>query len=123
VTDFRDSSLVVSTKPTAVDAGIYPFYAALYCNPCAGAGHNCMTVGTIGGCYGLWSSEPESGYCGCTLKNLPAWHANSCSSCTSAAPPTSLWQFAKKGFCGLTVIIDTDEGTLSPNSFYLSARP
>lgn len=103
--------------------GTYPLYACLYCNPCGGAGHNCTTISVQGGCFQVWSSEPESGYCGYTLKNLPTWHANTCSKCASAAPGTHLWQFAEQGYCGLTVDIDMDEGTMTPYSFYLTAKP
>lgn len=103
-------------------SGVYPFYACLYCNPCAGAGHNCTTVASAGGCFAIWSSEPESPYCSYSLKNLPPWHANSCT-CATGAPATALWQFAEAGPCGLTVNVDMDEGTLTPYSFYLSSRP
>jgi hypothetical protein len=103
--------------------GFYPLFACLYCNPCGGAGHNCTTVQSAHGCYAIWSNEPESPYCGYSLKNLPAWHANSCSSCASNAPSTDFWQFAEQVVCNLTVNVDMDEGTLTPYSFYLSARP
>jgi hypothetical protein len=104
------------------DAGEYPLYACLYCNPCGGAGHNCTTIASAHGCFAVWSSEPETPYCGYSLKNLPAWHANSCT-CAAGAPTTLLWQFAEKGVCSLTVNVDMDEGTLTPYSFYLNARP
>jgi hypothetical protein len=103
--------------------GVFPLFACLYCNPCGGAGHNCTTVGTAGGCFSIWSSEPETPYCGNSLKNLPSWHANSCAACQTNAPATSLWQFSERNVCGLTVNVDMDTGTLSPNSLYLSARP
>ncbi len=100
-------------------AGGYPFYACLYCNPLA-AGHNCSTIGSAGGCFAVWSSEPETGYCGYTLRNLPSWHA---SGCAPPAPSTKLWQFAEAGYCRLSYNVDMDEGTLTPYSFYLGSRP
>jgi len=103
--------------------GTYPLYACLYCNPCGGVGHNCTTVGSAGHCWGIWSNEPETPYCGNSLKNLPAWHANTCAPCSTAAPGTLLWQFAEKAVCGLTVNVDMNEGTLAAYAFYLSARP
>jgi len=99
-----------------------PLYASLYCNPCGGSHHNCSTIGSAGGCFAVWSSEPESGYCGYSLRSLPAWHAANCSGCGSTVP-TVVWQFAEKGVCGLSVNVDMDEGTLTPYSFLLSARP
>lgn len=103
-------------------AGTYPLWASLYCNPCRGAGHNCTTVASVGGCYNIWSSTPESGFCGYSLKNLPPWSAYTCS-CATGAPSTTLWQFAEAGVCSLTYNVDMDEGTLAAYSFYLSARP
>lgn len=102
--------------------GEFLLYPCLYCNPCGGSGHNCTTVVQGGACYGIWSSEPESPYCGYNLRSLPGWHANACT-CATGAPATVLWQFAEAGTCGLSVNIDMDEGTLTPYSFYLSARP
>ena len=71
----------------------------------------------------MWPNEPETPYCGNSLKNLPAWHATACDPCTSTAPATFLWQFAEQTACSLTVNIDMDEGTLTPYSLYLTSRP
>jgi hypothetical protein len=98
-----------------------PLYASLYCDPCSGA--NCSTVGAEGQCFAIWSSEPETGYCGYDLTNLPPWHAASCSSC-SVSVPTYLWQFAEKTACSLSYCnVDMNEGTIAANCFYLSAYP
>lgn len=102
-------------------SGEFPFYACLYCNPCHTS--NCTTVTSDGGCFAIWSSEPESPYCSYKLSNLPAWHATSCASCVTGGPTTLLWQFAEVNVCGLTVNVDMNEGTMSPYSFYLSAKP
>ena len=103
--------------------GFAPLFACLYCNPCGGAGHNCTTIVAAGYCWSVWSSVPESPYCGYSLRSLPPWHAYSCSRCVSNAPATSLWQFAEQGVCNLSVNIDMDEGTLTPYAFYLAYRP
>jgi hypothetical protein len=102
--------------------GSTPLFACLYCNPCRGAGHNCTTVVADGYCWSIWSSTPETGYCGYSLKSLPPWHANTCT-CATNAPGTSLWQFAEKTPCSLTVNIDMDEGTLTTYSFHLAYDP
>jgi hypothetical protein len=102
--------------------GYAPLFACLYCNPCAGAGHNCTTIVADGYCWTIWSSEPESPYCSYKVSNLPPWHATTCS-CVSNGPGTTLWQFAEEGVCGLTVNIDMDEGTLTPYSFHLAYDP
>lgn len=100
----------------------YPLFACLYCNPCGGAGHNCTTVVAAGGCFRIWSSEPETPYCGYKLSNLPPWAAHTCS-CVTSGPPTILWQFAEQPVCNLTVNVDMDEGTMTPYTFYLGSRP
>jgi len=97
-----------------------PLYACLYCNPCHGAGHNCTTIAGTN-CFAIWSSTPE--ICGYSMNNLPAFNPNKCSACIANPPASLLWQFAEKGVCSLSVNIDMNEGTLTPYSFYLNARP
>ncbi len=99
--------------------GGLPFYACLYCNPPAPYA-NCSTIGSVGGCWAVWSSVPESPYCGYTLKNLPPWNA---AGCAPPAPATKLWQFAEKGVCNLSYNVDMDEGTITPYSFRIVYRP
>lgn len=101
-----------------------PLFACLYCNPCAGAGHNCTTVVSSGYCWHVWSSTPEtSTTCGHDLRSLPSWGPNSCATCTSNGPSTTLWQFAEHGVCGLSVNVDMDMGDLSAYALNILTRP
>jgi hypothetical protein len=46
-----------------------------------------------------------------TVRNPPAFAADSCSGCGhGGAPSTVLWQFAEQGACHLTSTVDMDVG-------------
>lgn len=102
--------------------GYFPLYACLYCNPCQS--NACTTVSTAGGCFRIWTTQPQ--LCGYKLSNLPTWNPKGCSTSgchTGGGPTVQVWQFAEQPVCGLSPNVDMDEGDLSPYSFYLSARP
>lgn len=99
--------------------GSYPLFAGLYCNP-KQPQPNCSTVGNVGYCYGIWTSNPQCN--GGTVSNPPAFNGTGCGN----SVPTKLWQFAYPG-CGYGPDVDMDEGATGVNygnyCFYLTARP
>lgn len=102
--------------------GYYPLYATLYCNPCAS--NACTTVNTAGGCYHIWTTQPQK--CGYKLSNLPSWAPSGCSTSgchTGGGPTVNLWQFALHSYCSLTYNVDMDDGDIGADCFYLSSRP
>jgi hypothetical protein len=100
--------------------GSLALYPCLYCDP--GSPYpNCSTLSKSGAdaCFAIWSSEPEP--CG-TLKNPPAWKAESCS-----ASPTKVWQYGEQGGCGYSANVDLDVGASGFNTasycFNVSSNP
>jgi hypothetical protein len=103
------------------NAGTYPLYPCLYCDPYSPY-PNCSTIGATSGVevpVAVWSSEPEP--CG-SLNSPPGWDADACS-----AAPTLLWQFGEQGACGYSANVDLDMAapgySMSNYCFYLSSNP
>jgi hypothetical protein len=88
----------VNTSEYPAGSGRRPFYACAYIGSImTGTGTtNCNTIQNTGGCYGIWSNQPQqSGGCevACDLPG-PNWAPNSCSTL-----PTLLWQYGDWFVC------------------------
>jgi hypothetical protein len=98
------------------NSGIYPYWPALYCNPCD-ASLNCSSIRQADWpCYAVWSPHPQAA-CGKTCQNPPSWAASTCAGCGGGgSTPTKLWQFYTDPKCTKGLHVDLDLG--APNTAY-----
>lgn len=108
------------------DDGIYPFYAAFYCDPC-NTTKNCSALRSASYvAFGIWTPDPQA-KCGYTCQNTPAWAAKTCAGCGGGgSAPTSIWQFYIQNTCS-SLDVDVDVGAPGFNTanycFSLSSNP
>lgn len=106
--------------------GIYPYYPALYCDPC-NTTKNCSTLRSVSyAAFGIWTPDPQAA-CGHTCQNPPAWAAKTCAGCGGGgSTPTRIWQFYIQYHCS-SLDVDLDEGASGFNiasyCFYLLYDP